>query len=374
MYKHNGLLKASIMSATNAHRPGANEAPPAIISTFLGTQVSAVLDKPPLEGRRRHPFRRQERLQDERHSHIPTLLLDNTDRNRTSPFAFTGNRFEFRAVGSSDNCAEAMIALNTAMASELTEFRKAVDAKIESGIKKEKAIYEVLKQMIKACKAIRFRRQRLFRGVESRGEEARAGLRDFDAADLRPLHRQGEREAVQRYGRLYEGRARSPHRGEVGDLHQEDPDRGARAGRSGDESHRADRVEIRSAAARQGLQDVADRGLDASSDIRLIKKIQNHTAEIQRLTGEMIDARKVANKIEEPRAKAIAYHDTVAVCFDEIRRHMNSKLRSRRKHTVPPLILCDKPLSAVHSERAERVIRMYFLLRLILRYPVSGSC
>ncbi|HBB11333.1 MAG TPA: glutamine synthetase type III, partial [Alistipes sp.] len=89
-------------------------------------------------------------------SHIPTLLLDNTDRNRTSPFAFTGNRFEFRAVGSSDNCAEAMIVLNSAMAYELTEFKKAVDAKIEAGAKKERAIYEVLKQMIKACKAIRF--------------------------------------------------------------------------------------------------------------------------------------------------------------------------------------------------------------------------
>ena len=89
-------------------------------------------------------------------SHIPTLLLDNTDRNRTSPFAFTGNRFEFRAVGSSDNCAEAMIVLNTAMAHELTEFRRAVDAKIEAGAKKEKAIYEVLKQMIHACRDICF--------------------------------------------------------------------------------------------------------------------------------------------------------------------------------------------------------------------------
>ena len=87
---------------------------------------------------------------------IPELLIDNTDRNRTSPFAFTGNRFEFRAVGSSDNCAEAMIVLNSAMAYELTEFKKAVDAKIEAGAKKERAIYEVLKQMIKACKAIRF--------------------------------------------------------------------------------------------------------------------------------------------------------------------------------------------------------------------------
>ena len=120
VYKHNGLLKASIMSATNAHRLGANEAPPAIISTFLGSQVSAVLDKlAASKGDDAIRFDAKNVFKMSGISHIPTLLLDNTDRNRTSPFAFTGNRFEFRAVGSSDNCAEAMITLNTAVADEL---------------------------------------------------------------------------------------------------------------------------------------------------------------------------------------------------------------------------------------------------------------
>ena len=241
VHKHNGLLKAAIMSATNAHRLGANEAPPAIISTFLGTQVSAVLDKlAASKGDDAIRFDAKNVFKMSGISHIPTLLLDNTDRNRTSPFAFTGNRFEFRAVGSSDNCAEAMIVLNAAMAHELAEFKQNVDAKIEAGMKKEKAIYEVLKQMIKACKAIRFDGNGY--SDEWKAEARKRGL-DCD-------------------GRLLEGRARSPHRGEVGDLHQENPDRGARAGRSGDEPYRADCFEVRGIAARQGLQDVADPGAE----------------------------------------------------------------------------------------------------------------
>ena len=157
VHKHNGLLKAAIMSATNSHRLGANEAPPAIISTFLGTQVSAVLDK--LEASRSDSvirFNAKNVFKMSGISHIPTLLRDNTDRNRTSAFAFTGNRFELRAVGSSDNCAEAMIVLNTIVADELTAFRERVDARIEAGVRKEKAIYEELKSMIRSSQAIRF--------------------------------------------------------------------------------------------------------------------------------------------------------------------------------------------------------------------------
>ena len=131
VYRHNGLLKASIMSATNAHRLGANEAPPAIISSFLGTQLSRVLDH--LE----ESTDEELVLLEGKHGmkldipQIPELLIDNTDRNRTSPFAFTGNRFEFRAVGSEANCASAMIALNAAVAEQLTDFKAEVDALME---------------------------------------------------------------------------------------------------------------------------------------------------------------------------------------------------------------------------------------------------
>ena len=324
VYRHNGLLKASIMSATNAHRLGANEAPPAIISTFLGAQISAVLEK--LEASRSDAaitFSAKNMFKMSGISHIPTLMLDNTDRNRTSPFAFTGNRFEFRAVGSSDNCAEAMIVLNSAMAYELTEFKKAVDAKIEAGAKKERAIYEVLKQMIKACKAIRFDGNGY--SDEWKAEAKRRGL-DCETSTPLIFDRYLDRESLKMFGDMgvftkVELEARTEVKWEtytkkiqiegrvLGDLAM---------------NHI---VPIASKYEAQLLDKVYKMhqigGLNASSDILLIKKIQDHTASIQKLTGEMIDARKVANRIEDPREKAIAYHDTVAVCFDEIRRHID---------------------------------------------------
>ena len=156
VYHHNGLLKASIMSATNAHRLGANEAPPAIISSFLGSKVNEVLNhlEVSLDEDLEALGSKQGMKLDI--SQIPELLIDNTDRNRTSPFAFTGNRFEFRAVGSEANCASAMIALNAALADQLTKFKAQVDALIAEGEAKTTAILKVLRQYIKECKPIRF--------------------------------------------------------------------------------------------------------------------------------------------------------------------------------------------------------------------------
>ena len=156
VHRHNGLLKASIVSATNEHRLGANEAPPAIISVFLGKQISGVLDK--LE----HATAEEAIIINAKKemklgvANIPEILLDNTDRNRTSPFAFTGNRFEFRAVGSSANCGAAMLALNAAVAEQLILFKEEVDARIEKGEAKERVLFDVIKKYIVACKAIRF--------------------------------------------------------------------------------------------------------------------------------------------------------------------------------------------------------------------------
>ena len=324
VHKHNGLLKAAIMSATNSHRLGANEAPPAIISTFLGTQVSAVLDK--LEASRSDSvirFNAKNVFKMSGISHIPTLLLDNTDRNRTSPFAFTGNRFEFRAVGSSDNCAEAMIVLNSAMAYELTEFKKAVDAKIEAGAKKEKAIYEVLKQMIKACKPIRFdgngysdawKAEAKKRGLDCETSTPLIFDRYLDKASLKMFGDMGVFTKVELEARTevkwetytkkiqIEGRV-------LGDLAM---------------NHIVPIASKYEALLLDKVYKMSQiPGLNASADIELIKKIQYHTAEIQRLTAGMVDARKVANRIEDQREKAIAYHDTVAACFDEIRRHID---------------------------------------------------
>ena len=156
VYKHNGLLKASIMSATNAHRLGANEAPPAIISSFLGKQLSKILNH--LEENENEDLITVSDKQGLKLDipQIPELLIDNTDRNRTSPFAFTGNRFEFRAVGSEANCASAMIALNAALANQLIQFKTEVDQLTASGEDPMKAILTVIRRYIKICKPIRF--------------------------------------------------------------------------------------------------------------------------------------------------------------------------------------------------------------------------
>ena len=325
VHRHNGLLKAAIMSATNAHRLGANEAPPAIISTFLGAQVSAVLDK--LENSKSDAairFDAKNIFKMSGISHIPTLLMDNTDRNRTSPFAFTGNRFEFRAVGSSDNCAEAMIVLNTAVANELSEFKKAVDAKIEAGVKKEKAIYEELRRMIKESKPIRFDGNGY--SDEWKNEAARRGL-DCETSTPLIFDRYLDPGTIQMFS-------------DMGVLTQIEIE--ARTEVKWETYTKKIQIEgrVQGDLAMNHIVPIASKyeamlldkvykmsqiggGLDASSDIALIKMIQRHTAAIQTGVSALIDARKAANKIEGERAKAICYHDTVAVCFDEIRRHID---------------------------------------------------
>ena len=156
VHRFNGLLKASIMSATNAHRLGANEAPPAIISIFTGSQLAAVLDMlenssdadlSSLAGKAGYSLGL---------SQIPEILIDNTDRNRTSPFAFTGNRFEFRAVGSSANCASAMIALNAAVADQLDRFHSEVNNRVANGMPLREAILSELRKLVAQSKAIHF--------------------------------------------------------------------------------------------------------------------------------------------------------------------------------------------------------------------------
>ena len=324
-HKYNGLLKASIMKRherpSSWGRRGAS-------GHHFGLPRLAGLGRAGeagrLEGRRRHPFSTPKaHLSAGGISHIPTLLLDNTDRNRTSPFAFTGNRFEFRAVGSSDNCAEAMIVLNTAMAHELTEFRRAVDAKIEAGAKKEKAIYEVLKQMIHACRDICFDGNGY--SEEWKAEAARRGL-DCETSTPRIFDRYLDRDAVRMFGDMgvlseVELQARTEVKWEtytkkiqiegrvLGDLAM---------------NHIVPIASKYEALLLDKVYKMSQiPGLNASADIALIKKIQDHTAAIQKLTGEMIDARKVANRIEDQREKAVAYHDTVASCFDAIRYHID---------------------------------------------------
>ncbi len=337
VYKHNGLLKASIMSATNAHRLGANEAPPAIISTFLGTQISAVLDK--LEQSSDDEsirFDAKSVFKMSGISHMPTLMMDNTDRNRTSPFAFTGNRFEFRAVGSSDNCAEAMIIINTSMAEQLTEFKNEVDAKIEAGVKKEKAIYDVLKRLIKECKAIRFDGNGY--SDEWREEAAQRGL-DCETSTPLMIDRYLNESSVDMFVNMgvlskveVEARAEVKWETYTKKIQIE--------GRVLGDLTINHILPIASKYEAMIVDKVFKKnqigGLCTEADIALIKRIQHHADEMQRLTLEMVEARKVANKIECQREKAIAYHDTVAVYFDQIRRHID-KLEATVDNQIWPL-------------------------------------
>jgi glutamine synthetase len=323
VHKHNGLLKAAIMSATNIHRLGSNEAPPAIISTFLGSQISSVLEK--LERSASNDdirFDAKSVLKMSGISQIPSILLDNTDRNRTSPFAFTGNRFEFRAVGSSDNCAEAIITLCTAAAEQLAEFKREVDAKIERGVKKEKAIYETLKRIIRECKDIHFDGNGY--SDEWKQEAARRGL-DCETSAPLIFDRYLDDKSIKMFGDMgvyskVEVEARTEVKWET---YTKKIQIEARV--LGDITMNniipvASKYE---AVLLDKAYKMKELGLNYDSDLELIREIQHHTSTIQRLVNEMIEARKVANRIDDQRQKAIQYHDTVAIYLDQIRQHID---------------------------------------------------
>ena len=324
VHKHNGLLKAAVMSATNSHRLGANEAPPAIISTFLGVQISAVLDKL-AEGRDDEAIRFDAKSVFKMNgiSRIPSIFLDNTDRNRTSPFAFTGNRFEFRAVGSSDNCAEAMIVLNTAVANELTEFRSEVDAKIAEGAKKERAIYEVLKRKIRESKAVRFegngysdewRKEAELRGLDCETSTPRNFERYLDEASVKMFGDMGVYTRVELEARTevkwetYVKKVQIESR-VLGDLAM---------------NHIIPIASKYEDILLDKACKMKELGMMSNADIELIRRIQEHTVAIQSGTNNMIEARKHANRIENKHEKAVAYHDTVGVLFDDIRNHIDA--------------------------------------------------
>lgn len=324
VYKNNALLKASIMTAQNAHRLGANEAPPAIISAFLGTQISAVLDKLEMSTSEEAIVMDSKKRMKLGVAHIPEVLVDNTDRNRTSPFAFTGNRFEFRAVGSSANCASAMIALNSAVAGQLKEFKITVDAKIASGITKEKAIFDVLKQYIKESKSIRFDGNGY-----SEAWKQEAKKRNLDCETSVPIIYDA-----------YTTDASVKLFAETGVFNKIELE--ARNEVKWETYTKKIQIEARVlgdmainhiipvATRYQSLlldnvykmMQVYDKEKAASlsaHDNSIIEELSENISIIKQKVEEMVAARKVANKISSEREKAIAYHDTVLPFFDEIR-------------------------------------------------------
>ncbi len=327
VHTHNALLKASISSATNAHRLGANEAPPAIISCFLGSQLSAVLDH--LEKSGTDDFNlggKQEKKLDI--ARIPELLIDNTDRNRTSPFAFTGNRFEFRAVGSSANCASAMLVLNAAVADQLKRFKVSVDAKMVSGKDKFAAILEELRVMAKECKAIHFDGNGY--SQEWKDEAARRGL-DCETSVPLIFDAYLKEESV----RMFEStgvmnRKELEARNEVKwEMYTKKIQIEARVLGDLAMNHiipMATKYQTSLIDNVYKMKDLfpADKATRLSAkNMEIIEDIANRTIFIKEKVDEMVERRKVANKIETEREKAIAYHDTIVPLMEAIRYHID---------------------------------------------------
>lgn len=324
VYRHNGLLKASIMSATNAHRLGANEAPPAIISSFLGKQLSDLLhhieiadkdDLFTLNGKQGMMLDIPE---------IPELFLDNTDRNRTSPFAFTGNRFEFRAVGSEANCACALIVLNTAMAEALNDFKQRVDELIAKGEDKTSAIIDVLRKDIKTCKPIHFDgngysdewvEEAKRRGLDCENSCPIVFDRYLDEQSIEMFESTGvmsRNELVARnevkwemYTKKIQIEARV-----MGDLTMNHIIPVA--------THYQSQI-AENVSHMFNIFDQTEAEKLTCRNKKIIREIAERTQRIETGVEELINARKIANKITSERDKAIAYHDTVAPKMEEIR-------------------------------------------------------
>ena len=329
VYRHNGLLKASIMSATNAHRLGGNEAPPAIISSFLGTQTELLNHIEQSDKNELFNLKGKQGMEIDI-PQIPDLIVDNTDRNRTSPFAFTGNRFEFRAPGSSVNCASAMIALNAAMAEALTSFKERVDKKIAAGENKVSAILEVLKDDIKTCKPVRFDgngySDEWVKEAEKRGLDVEkscpiifehylddSSVKMFESTKVMNRKELEARNEVkwEMYVKTVQIEARV-----LGDLAM---------------NHIipvATHYQSKLIKNVQGIKEIFSSSLFntekaerlSARNMKLIEEIAERTEKIEQLVEELTDARRVANRIQDIHQRAISYHDTVCPHMESIRR------------------------------------------------------
>jgi glutamine synthetase len=324
VYKHNGLLKASIVSATNAHRLGGNEAPPAIISSFLGKQLTELLDHIELSDKDDLFTIKGKQGMEIDIPQIPDLIIDNTDRNRTSPFAFTGNRFEFRAPGSSANCASAMIALNSAVAEALQNFKARVDKRIAKGDNKLSAIVDILREDIKTCKPIRFDGNGY--SDEWVAEAAKRGL-DVEKSCPKIIEHYLDADSVKMFeATKVMNRKELEARNEVKwETYVKTVQIEARV--MGDLSMNhiipvSTHYQSQLIKNVQGMKDVFDKAEAerlSARNMKLIKEIAERTERIERLVDELTEARRIANRIYNIHERAMSYHDTVCPKMDAIR-------------------------------------------------------
>jgi len=328
VYKHNGLLKASISSATNAHRLGANEAPPAIISVFLGKQLTDVLDKLEKASIDKGIAINAKKEMKLGVATIPEILLDNTDRNRTSPFAFTGNRFEFRAVGASANCGDAMLTLNAAVADQLINFKKEVDKRIEKGEPKERALFAVIKKYIADCKAIRFdgnsysdawKKEAAERGLDCEtnvplifdrylSPESIAMFKNTNVLSEAELQSRCEVK-WDTYTKKIQIESRV-----LGDLVMNHIVPVANSYQS---------ILLENVVRMKEAFDADEAKKLSAQDIVIIRRIAEHITTIVEKADEMLNLRREANHKIGERTKAIAYHDNIVPLMEEIRHHVD---------------------------------------------------
>ena len=327
VYRHNGLLKASIASATNAHRLGANEAPPAIISVFAGRQLSDLFNRI-IDGDESLDFAGKEGVKIGVHQ-IPEIMIDNTDRNRTSPFAFTGNRFEFRAVGSSANCASALIALNAAVADQLDIFYKKVQHRMSTGEDLNQAILAEVRNLLIDSQNIHFDGNGY--SDEWKEEAARRGL-DCETSVPKIFDAYLSKESVEMFSRTgvfssVELEARNEVKWEMYTKKVQIESRVL-----GDlalnhvlpvatryQSLLVDNlVKLRTLFPGKKGEEISAGDLDS------IEEMAAHMTAIRNEVENMRQARKAANHIESEREKAIAYHDTVVPCMELIRDHIDT--------------------------------------------------
>ena len=328
VHRHNGLLKASIVSATNAHRLGGHEAPPAIISVFLGTQINEALDQIELADVDKGIIINAKKEMKLGVGNIPEILLDNTDRNRTSPFAFTGNRFEFRAVGSSANCGGAVSALNAAVAEQLNAFREEVDALIAKGEAKERALFTVIKRCLKECRDIRFDGNGY--SEEWQQEAVKRGL-DTEKSVPLMIDQYLKESTISMFSNTgVLNRAELESRCEVkwenyslklqiesrvfGDLVINHVLPAAKRYQS---------LLLEKVAHVKQVFDVEDAKMLNEQDCLLIRRIEEHASAIIAGVDKMTSLRMTANHIEDQRQRALAFHDTIVPIMEDIRKHVD---------------------------------------------------
>ncbi|WP_298472842.1 glutamine synthetase III [uncultured Maribacter sp.] len=320
------LLRSSIASASNDHRLGANEAPPAIFSIFVGSQLSRVLDE--LEGVSQGKLSPEEKTELKLNvvGKIPEILLDNTDRNRTSPFAFTGNKFEMRGVGSKTNCAKPMTIINTIVAKQLRDFKKEVDALVDKkSLKKDEAIFNVLREYIKTSKRIRFDGDGY---SEDWGKEAKRRKLSNNKTTPEALKVLTKKETLELFKVTkvmseVEVKARQEVELDTYILHLQIEGRVLNELVYNHIIPAAIEYQNKLMQNVIGLKDIygaAHKKL-ADGQLTILEEIAEHMVSLKKLTDNMTDARKKANKLKESAKKANAYCENVKPYFDEIRYH-----------------------------------------------------